>query len=98
TGFGDRTFQLDVQFDAFGSEENGVLVSYGRRAAGFVLFLEQGRAVFDRSRASEQTIVSAMMPALSGTETITLALYHQQKRCLGLGAGARSWEQMLSQE
>ena len=81
-GFGDRPFQLDVQLDAFAGEENGVLVSYGRRAAGFVLFLEEGRAVFDLNRAGEHTIVTAMMPAPSGTETISLALYERQGRAL----------------
>lgn len=73
-GFGDRPFQIDVEMDTFAGDECGVLFSYGRRAAGFVLLLEDGRAVFDLNRAGEHTMVSASGPAPAGTRTISLTL------------------------
>lgn len=75
--FGDRPFRIDVELDTFAGSESGVLLSYGRRAAGFVLFLEDGQAVFDLNRAGEHTIVSASRPAPIDTRTISLTVHYR---------------------
>ena len=78
--FGDREFSITVGLRALQGTESGVLVSYGRRAAGFVLFMEGGKAVFDFNRAGNHTIVETDAPAPAGTLKITVSLSMESGR------------------
>ncbi|MGM7698742.1 arylsulfatase [Microbacterium sp. A84] len=80
-GFGDREFRITVQLSNFVGQESGVLVSYGRRAAGFVLFMDDGKAVFDLNRAGEHTVVSAP-PAPAGTTEVSLTLQRREGKAV----------------
>lgn len=73
-GFGGREFTLTVNLREVSEHENGVLVAYGRRAAGFVLFLADGRATFVLNRAGERTTIAADRRADAGTTQISLQL------------------------
>jgi len=76
--FGDREFTVTVRFSELAGTESGVLVAYGRRAAGFAFFMEGGRVVFDFNRAGEHTLVtsSALVPA--GTAEVSLTLEKEE--------------------
>lgn len=72
--FGDREFSIEVRTAALGGAENGVLVAYGRRAAGFVFYLDEGRAVFELNRAGERTRVVTRQPVPDGTTSVAVRL------------------------
>lgn len=72
--FGGREFTMTVRLRALEGRESGVLTAYGRRAAGFVLFMENGKAVFDFNCAGNHSIVEADSVVPAGTNTIAVAL------------------------
>lgn len=69
---GGRDFRVDARVESFRGDESGVLLSYGRRAAGFSLFLEAGHVVFDFNRAGEHSVVETSLPAPPGTREISI--------------------------
>lgn len=73
-GFGGREFTVTVNLREIADGENGVLVAYGRRAAGFVLYMSEGYATFELNRAGLRTVIRAERPALAGTASISLQL------------------------
>lgn len=73
-GFGDREFKITVRLEEFRGCESGVLVSYGRRAAGFSLFMEDGYLVFDLNRAGDHSIVRTEHPLTAEASEVSIAL------------------------
>lgn len=73
-GFNDREFTATVTLRGFRGDESGVLMSYGRRAAGFVLYMEDGEAVFHFNRAGDHTVIRSEAAAPAGTERVVLRL------------------------
>lgn len=93
-GFGDREFTLTVNLRDLAERENGVLVAYGRRAAGFVLFFDDGRATFVLNRAGDRTVVVADRSADPGTRRVSLQLTRTDK---GACATLRYDQQMVAE-
>ncbi|MGM7680122.1 arylsulfatase [Microbacterium sp. A94] len=73
-GFGDREFSITVRLDGFAGTESGVLVSYGRRAAGFSFFMEDGHLVFDLNRAGDHSLLRTPYALAPGTAEVSIAL------------------------
>lgn len=57
-----------------------MLLAYGRRAAGFALFVENGTAVLDFNLAGEHSLLRAPTPAPPGTSEISLTLTRRDGR------------------
>ncbi|VTU26824.1 arylsulfatase [Variovorax sp. PBL-E5] len=57
--FALRPFRIRARIDRAATSEEGVLLAYGRRAAGFSLFIQHNRLCFDYNLAGRHTVVSA---------------------------------------
>lgn len=57
--FGDRSFSATATAVTLTAADEGVLLAYGRRAAGFVLFVADGRLHFDLNRAGRHHLISS---------------------------------------
>jgi arylsulfatase len=55
--FGMRPFRIEAHVAPLDGGEEGVLFAYGRRAAGFALYLKDGRLAFDYNLAGRHTVV-----------------------------------------
>lgn len=55
--FALRSFAIEATVAPLAGGEAGVLFAYGRRAAGFALFLKEGRLCFDYNLAGRHTLV-----------------------------------------
>ena len=57
--FSGRGFRLSARVERSDQSEEGVLLAYGRRAAGFSLFVQRERLVFDFNLAGDHTLVES---------------------------------------
>ncbi|MBI4345511.1 MAG: arylsulfatase [Elusimicrobia bacterium] len=56
--FAERPFTVSATVDRSSTERgDGVLLAYGRRAAGFSLYIQEGRLCFDYNLAGDHTVV-----------------------------------------
>jgi len=55
--FTGRTFTVTAEVERSGPADEGVLLAHGRRAAGFSLFVQQNRLVFDYNMAGRHVVV-----------------------------------------
>ena len=62
-----RSFQIDAEFAPLAGGEEGVLFAYGRRAAGFALYLQDGRLCFDYNLAGRHTVLRSREPVAAGS-------------------------------
>ncbi|TFB51065.1 arylsulfatase [Cryobacterium tagatosivorans] len=59
--FSDRSFTIGAELDG-AADHDGVILAYGRRPAGFVFFVREGRLHLDYNRVYEHTILAAPDP------------------------------------
>jgi arylsulfatase len=55
--FAMRPFRIEAHMAPLTGDEEGVLFAYGRRAAGFVFYMKDGRLCFDYNLAGRHTLV-----------------------------------------
>jgi hypothetical protein len=53
---------------------DGVLLAYGRRAAGFSFFVQHGRLVFDLNLAGRHSVVESSDPVPAGVAAVSMSL------------------------
>lgn len=68
--FSLRPFRVTAHVDAMRADSDGVLFAYGRRAAGFTLFVQQGRLCFDYNLAGRHTVLEAAEPLAPGAHVL----------------------------
>jgi arylsulfatase len=68
--FAMRSFRITAHVDDRKDGDEGVLFAYGRRAAGFALFIQQGKLWFDYNLAGRHTIVSSELATLKDPHTL----------------------------
>ncbi|TDE14235.1 arylsulfatase [Jiangella asiatica] len=72
----NRSFTVRAYLSMPSGDEEGVLLAFGRRAAGFVLFIQDGRVVFEYNRAGErQTYDAGPIPG-PGRHVVVLDVEH----------------------
>lgn len=64
--FAMRSFRIEARIAPLAGGEEGVLFAYGRRAAGFVLYLKDGRLCFDYNLAGRHSILRSLDPVAGG--------------------------------
>lgn len=64
--FAMRSFRIEARVAALAGGEAGVLFAYGRRAAGFALYLKDGRLCFDYNLAGRHSILRSRDPLAGG--------------------------------
>lgn len=64
--FALRAFAIEAEVAPLAGGEEGVLFAYGRRAAGFVLFVKEGRLCFDYNLAGRHTLVRSREGLVAG--------------------------------
>lgn len=62
--FALRSFRIHAHFSGSTEGAEGVLFAYGRRAAGFTLFVNDGRLWFDYNLAGRRTLLSTEFPSM----------------------------------
>lgn len=72
--FSLRPFQIRAYVRLAQGTEEGVLLAYGRRAAGFVLFVQDGRLVLDYNLAGRHTIVASRSLLPTGEHVLGCAI------------------------
>jgi arylsulfatase len=64
--FAARPFRIEAHVAPLTGGEEGVLFAYGRRAAGFALYLKDGRLCFDYNLAGRPTVLRSPEPVPLG--------------------------------
>lgn len=64
--FSMRPFAIEAAVTPLAGGEEGVLFAYGRRAAGFALYVKDGRLCFDYNLAGRHTVVRSDAPLAAG--------------------------------
>lgn len=82
--FSLRPFEIRAHAERASEADEGVLLAYGRRAAGFVLFVQGNRLCFDYNLAGRHTLVTAPSPLPTGAHVLGCAL------ALDAAGGARA--------
>jgi arylsulfatase A-like enzyme len=72
--FSLRPFRLRAYTERPDDRSEGVLLAYGRRAAGFVLFVQDNRLCFDYNLAGRHTLVMADAPLPTGAHALGCSL------------------------
>ena len=72
--FRDALLHIGAHCKRISGGEEGVLMAYGRRAAGFSLFVQENRLVFDYNLAGRHTIVSSEEELPPGAHELACAL------------------------
>jgi len=72
--FAGRDVTITAKVDRRRTDDDGILLAYGRRAAGFAFFVRAGRLVFDLNLAGRHTVVTAPDPLPLGPSTVTATL------------------------
>lgn len=73
--FGSRPFQLEAAVAGVTETTSGVLLAHGRRAAGFSLYVQDSRLIFDYNLAGEHTVVATPAGAVAGADRLGLRVY-----------------------
>ena len=77
--FALRSFAITAHCDRDSAEQEGVLMAYGRRAAGFSLFVQRNRLVFDYNLAGRHTLVTSEKDLPLGAHRLGAALHFDGK-------------------
>jgi arylsulfatase len=72
--FAAREFRVRAHLDDRGSDEEGVLLCWGRQAAGFSLFVQDDALVLDFNLAGDHTIVTTPEGLPTGPVTLELLI------------------------
>ncbi len=72
--FSMRSFRITARCERTSTAQEGVLMAYGRRAAGFSLFVQNNRLVFDYNLAGRHTLVEAEVDLPGGAHEFGCAL------------------------
>lgn len=72
--FAMRPFAIEAEVAPLDGSEAGVLFAYGRRAAGFALYVKDGRLCFDYNLAGRHTLLSAPAPIGRGDTRLACSL------------------------
>ena len=64
--FAMRPFRIEARIAPLAGGEEGVLFAYGRRAAGFALYLKDGRLCFDYNLAGRHSVLRSRDPVAAG--------------------------------
>ena len=64
--FAMRSFRIEARIAPLAGGEEGVLFAYGRRAAGFALYLKDGLLCFDYNLAGRHSILRSRDPVAGG--------------------------------
>ncbi len=88
--FAMRSFTVEAEVAPLAGGEEGVLFAYGRRAAGFALFVKAGRLAFDYNLAGRHTVLRSARPLARGLTRLagTLVLDRGAARLTLTGDGA----------
>ncbi|HVL21642.1 MAG TPA: arylsulfatase [Amaricoccus sp.] len=73
--FAMRPFRIEAETAPLAGGEEGVLFAYGRRAAGFSLYLKDGRLCFDYNLAGRHTLLRSAEPIAAGVTQLAGELY-----------------------
>ncbi|WP_297974220.1 arylsulfatase [uncultured Amaricoccus sp.] len=89
--FAMRPFRVEARVAPLAGGEEGVLFAYGRRAAGFALYLKDGRLCFDYNLAGRHNVLRSRDPVARGLTRLagTLALDGGHARFELSGDGAQ---------
>ena len=68
--FAARPFRIEAHVAPLAGREEGVLFAYGRRAAGFALYLKDGRLCFDYNLAGRHTVLRSPGPVPPGVSRL----------------------------
>lgn len=87
--FAMRPFVIEADVATLDGSETGVLFAYGRRAAGFALFLKDGQLCFDYNLAGRHTLLRGPAPLGGGPTRLacSVALDDHAARLSLLGNG-----------
>ena len=69
----NRSWTVTAEIETDGAATEDVIVAFGGVAAGFVLYLDEGRPVFTYNYFEERTTVAGEAPLLEGAAIVTLA-------------------------
>nr|BFE59412.1 arylsulfatase [Dactylosporangium thailandense] len=72
--FAGRHFTVTARLERHRPGDDGVLLAYGRRAAGFSFFVADGRLSLDLNLAGRHTVVTAPEPLALGPAAVALTL------------------------
>jgi arylsulfatase A-like enzyme len=78
--FALRPFRIEAQVAPLAGGEAGVLFAYGRRAAGFALFLKDDRLWFDYNLAGRHTVLKSGEPVPRGARQLAGKLFMEGGR------------------
>ena len=81
----NRSWTVTAELETEGAATEGVIMAFGGVAAGFVLYLDEGRPVFTYNYFEERTTIAGDAPLPDGAATVTLAFIADSEE---LGAGA----------
>lgn len=80
--FAMRSFEIAAEVAPLAGDEAGVLFAYGRRAAGFALYLRDGRLCFDYNLAGRHTVVRSERPLRAGQKRLAASLSLEAGRAI----------------
>jgi arylsulfatase len=87
--FSMRSFRITARCERTRTAQHGVLMAYGRRAAGFSLFVQNNRLVFDYNLAGRHTVLEAESELPVGWHELGCALLMGVRVELGLTLDGR---------
>lgn len=80
--FAERAFRVTANVDSRSSDQDGVLLSWGRRAAGFSFFVLEDRLVLDFNLAGDHTLISSPPGLPVGSTSFALVVDKEGDRVI----------------
>ncbi|MGH3503762.1 MAG: arylsulfatase [Nocardioidaceae bacterium] len=77
--FASRSFRLIADLERISPDDEGVLLAYGHRAAGFVFFVQARGLCADFNFAGKHYVLHGESRNLAGSKRLELALSHEQR-------------------
>ncbi len=76
----NRAWKLTAYVDTQGQDTQGVIMAFGGVAAGLVLYVEDGKPVFDYNFFEKHTVVKSENPIPTGQSTVTVDFKYKGKK------------------